>query len=62
MARGTANIRPCIIHIAITPQDLAAKLPGARLQTFGAGQYAITAGADIVRNPDGSPYLLQVLP
>ena len=43
-------------------QDLAAKLPGAKLYTVGAGTYAIGAGSDVVRDDQGQPVLLKVLP
>lgn len=44
----------------LSAQDLAAMLPGARLQTFGDGSYLIKSGNDVVRRADGSPFILKV--
>lgn len=42
--------------------DFAKLLPGARLQTFGQGSYLVMAGNDVVRQANGTPYVLKVLP
>ncbi|MEX3628263.1 MAG: hypothetical protein VB138_01125 [Burkholderia sp.] len=46
----------------VSAADFAKALPGARLQTFGQGSYLVMAGNDVVRNPDGTPYILKVAP
>lgn len=46
----------------ISGKDLAAMLPGARLQTFGDGTYLVKSGNDVVRRADGSPFVLKVGP
>ncbi|AZY52832.1 hypothetical protein [Bordetella avium] len=46
----------------ISAADFAKSLPGARLQTFGQGSYLVMAGNDVVRNLDGTPYVLKVAP
>lgn len=38
----------------------AASLPGAKLQTFGDGTYLVKAGADVVRQADGRPFVLKI--
>jgi hypothetical protein len=42
--------------------EVAKMLPGARLQTFGQGSYLVMAGYDVVREANGHPYVLKVLP
>lgn len=42
--------------------DLAKVLPGARLQTYSQGSYLVMSGNDVVRNQDGTPYILKVAP
>jgi len=44
----------------ISAAELAERLPAARLQTFGQGSYLVMAGGDVVRTPDGAPFLLGV--
>lgn len=46
----------------VNAADFAKSLPGARLQTYGQGSYLVMAGNDVVRNPDGTPYILKVAP
>lgn len=46
----------------ISAADFAKSLPGARLQTFRQGSYLVMAGNDVVRNLDGTPYVLKVAP
>lgn len=42
--------------------DFAKTIPGARLQTYGQGSYLVMAGNDVVRTPNGSPFILKVAP
>ncbi|CAM5183770.1 hypothetical protein CDEF62S_04670 [Castellaniella defragrans] len=44
----------------VSAADLAKSLPGARLQTYGQGTYLILVGSDVVRRPDGAPFVLTV--
>lgn len=46
----------------LSAADLSKSLPGAKLQTYGDGTYMILAGHDIVRLPNGSPFILKVGP
>jgi hypothetical protein len=46
----------------ISADDFAKSLPGARLQSFGQGSYLVMSGNDVVRNQDGTPYILKVAP
>lgn len=40
---------------ALTSEQVAQSLPGAKLQSLGDGVYAIRSGSDIVRTQDGRP-------
>jgi hypothetical protein len=40
--------------------SFANMITGARLQTYGRSSYLVMSGSDVVRNADGSPYVLQV--
>ncbi|NFV82119.1 hypothetical protein [Magnetospirillum aberrantis] len=42
--------------------ELAAALPGARLQTYGQGTYLIMSGNDVVRTAENRPFILKVDP
>lgn len=43
-----------------TAADLAKKLPGSTLVNTGSNSYMVQAGTDVVRNANGSPYVLKV--
>ena len=44
----------------INADSFANMITGARLQTYGRSSYLVMSGSDVVRNADGSPYVLQV--
>lgn len=44
----------------IDAADFAKMLPGMRLQTLKQGTYTLGEGSRIARNPDGSPYVLDL--
>jgi hypothetical protein len=44
----------------VTAAEFAKSLPGARLKTFGQGTYLVMSGNDVVRNKDGSPFILNM--
>lgn len=46
----------------LSAADLAKNLPGAKLQTYGDGTYMTRAGSDVVRLPNGNPFILKVGP
>ncbi|MBV2180963.1 MAG: hypothetical protein KUL86_06970 [Castellaniella sp.] len=46
----------------VSAADFAKSLPGRRLRTYGDGAYLVLTGSDLVRNLDGTPYILEVAP
>lgn len=48
--------------LQVSAADFAKSLPGARLKTYGQGTYLVMSGNDVVRNLDGTPYILAVGP
>jgi hypothetical protein len=47
--------------VEIGAEELGKFIPRARLQTFGRGRYLVMNGGDMIRTPDGSPFVLELI-
>jgi hypothetical protein len=47
--------------VEIGEEAFGHSLPKARLQTFGRGTYYVMTGNDMIRHPDGSPFVLELV-